>query len=166
MTLWRPERLWLKRIGTAVTVWVVICLVASLVGSRPRPLVLAAAVLGVAALAWMTSDLVAETEMVSWHAGYEPYRRVRGDDVRVRRLLHVLQDTDHPDRFVRELHPLLVELVDDRLDTRYGVDRHEHPHAAQQLLGEPLLAFLGTPPPPGSSDPRYLSMILTRIEAL
>ena len=162
----RLDRLWLRRIGTATTLWAIICVGAALLGSRPRPVVLAGIVLGVAAVAWLAADLIAETEMISWHAGYEPYHRVRGDDVRVRRLLHLLQDTDHPQTFARELHPLLVELVDDRLDTRYGVDRHDHPRAAAQLLGEDLMRFLHSPPPPGSADPRHLSMILTRIEAL
>ena len=160
------DRLWLKRLATATTAWAVICVVAALLGSQPRPVVLAGAVLGVAALCWLMADLMADAELVSWHAGYEPYHRVRGDDVRVRRILHQLKDPDHPETFARELHPLLVELVEDRLDTRYGVDRHEHPLAAQQLLGEELARFLDAPGAPGSSDPRYLSMILTRIEAL
>ena len=162
----RLDRLWLKRFGTAAIVWALICVAAALLGSQPRPVVLAGAVLGVATLCWLMADLMAAAELVSWHAGYEPYHRVRGDDVRVRRILHQLQDPEHPETFARELHPLLVELVDDRLDTRYGVDRHEHPAAARQLLGEELVRFLDTPSAPGSSNPRYLSTILTRIEAL
>ncbi|MGZ4599061.1 MAG: hypothetical protein ACXVYY_09600 [Oryzihumus sp.] len=161
------NRLWVKRIGVTAALWAVLCVVAAIIGSRPRPLLLGAGLLAVAAVTWLVSDLAAQAEMVSWDAGYQPYQRVRGDDVRVRRLLHLLQDTSHPETFTRDVHPLLVELVDDRLDTRYGVDRHEHPQAARQLLGEDLLAFVTTPPPArASADPRYLSTILTRIESL
>ena len=167
MSTLRLDRLWAKRIAVAASLWAAICLVAALIGSRPRPLVLAAAVLGCATVAWLAADLAARTELVAWDAGYEPWQRVRGDDMRVRRLLHLLQDTAHPDTFTRELHPLLVELVDDRLDTHYGVDRREHPAAARQLLGEDLLGFVTSPPPASATgDPRYLSMILSRIESL
>lgn len=160
-------RLWAKRLGTATAVWAAVCGLALLVGSRPRPVVLAAMVASCAVLAWLASDLSQETGSASWDTSYHAHARERGEDVRVRRIHRMLADVGQHDTFAREVHPLLVTLIDDRLDVHYGVDRAAYPAAARRILGDELVEFAGHPPPARlSGDPRYLSSILTRIEAL
>lgn len=161
---------WLRRVGVSAAVWAAICVVAALVGARPRPLVLAAMVIAAAAVVWVSTDLGHDVEPASWSPGYPGYlggRHDRGADVRVRVLRRTLAEALDDDAFIARVHPILVDLVDDRLDSSYGVTRPEHPGAARTILGPELADFVEHPPPPARArDLQYLSDILSRIESL
>jgi hypothetical protein len=49
---------------------------------------------------------------------------------------------DDPDRYSRNLLPVLTELADERLRLRHGITRESDPRRARQLLGDPLWAAL------------------------
>jgi hypothetical protein len=50
-----------------------------------------------------------------------------------------------PHQFARNVQPRLVQLVDERLRLRHGVDRSTDPARARALLGDPLWTFVTTP---------------------
>lgn len=72
-----------------------------------------------------------------------------------------------PDRqsFVRTVHPVIVDLVDERLRQRYGIRRDQDPKRAQEVLGKELWDFLTTPPWRVPS-PRRLAALVQRMETL
>lgn len=72
---------------------------------------------------------------------------------------------DNPQRFASQAHPLLVELVDERLRQRHGVSRSTDPERARTLLGEPLWTFLATPPK-RSPAPRDLVALVAEVEKI
>jgi hypothetical protein len=65
--------------------------------------------------------------------------------------------------FARAIQPRLVEIVDERLRARHGVDRVADPAAARRLLGEQLWTFVTTPVPKNPS-PRELAGLITQLE--
>lgn len=69
------------------------------------------------------------------------------------------------DRFAAIVTPLLVELVEQRLRLRHGVNWHAEPERARKLVGDPLWTFLRgeRDAPPG---PREMAAIVARLESL
>jgi len=53
-----------------------------------------------------------------------------------------LKEADRPHRFETLVRPLLIELADERLRRRHGVDGRRDPKQAQALLGDELSALL------------------------
>jgi hypothetical protein len=53
-----------------------------------------------------------------------------------------LKEADRPHRFETLVRPLLVELADERLRRRHGVDWRRDPKQAQVLLGDEVSALL------------------------
>jgi hypothetical protein len=47
-----------------------------------------------------------------------------------------------PDRYARNVLPVLAELADERLRLRHGITRASDPRRARELLGDPLWAAL------------------------
>ena len=69
------------------------------------------------------------------------------------------------DRFRERVRPLLVELADDRLRTRRGVDPDTDPEHAREILGEPLWQ-LRTAPPARSPSRAELTALVTALERI
>lgn len=70
-----------------------------------------------------------------------------------------------PERFARGVHPVLVELVDERLRLRHGVSRSTDPDRARALVGDLLWTFLSAPPN-RTPAPRDLVALLAEVEKL
>jgi hypothetical protein len=70
-----------------------------------------------------------------------------------------------PERFATLVVPQLVEIVDQRLRLRHGVNRRLDPDRARELVGEPLWTFLYEQARPLPS-PRELAPLVARIETL
>ncbi len=69
------------------------------------------------------------------------------------------------DRFRERVRPLLVELAEDRLRTRRGVDPDADPDRARQILGEPLWT-LRTAPPARSPSRAELTALVAALERI
>lgn len=69
------------------------------------------------------------------------------------------------DRFRDRVRPLLVELADDRLRTRRGVDPDTDPEHAREILGEPLWQ-LRTAPPARSPSRAELTALVAALERI
>ena len=70
-----------------------------------------------------------------------------------------------PDRFSRNVLPVLAELTDERLRLRHGITRASDPRRARELIGEPLWLVLDDPgrrPP----KPRDLATYVETLERL
>lgn len=68
-------------------------------------------------------------------------------------------------RFAEDLHPALVDLVDERLRLRHGVTRSADPARARALVGDLLWTFL-TAPPKRIPAPRDLVVLLAEVEKI
>jgi hypothetical protein len=96
------------------------------------------------------------------------YRWVGADSLRaaVREWEHRLDwAQSDPDRFSRNVLPVLAELTDERLRLRHGITRQSDPRRARQLIGEPLWLLLDDPgrrPP----RPRDLATYVETLERL
>jgi hypothetical protein len=159
-------RVWMTRLGGAFAVWAVVDAVSAAAGTDPQPLLLAALILIVGSIVWLATDLVDHAAPARWATASMSSRGRRAGDVRVGVLQRALADVATR-QDVEQLHPLLVELVDDRLAARHGVDRRLDPTRAAAILGGELSDFVTTPPPPVRlGDARYLSHIVSGIERL
>lgn len=70
-----------------------------------------------------------------------------------------------PQRFTRGVHPILVELVDERLRLRHGVSRSADPARARALVGDLLWTFLSAPPK-RTPAPRDLVALVAEVEKI
>lgn len=70
-----------------------------------------------------------------------------------------------PQRFIRGVHPILVELVDERLRLRHGVSRSADPARARALVGDLLWTFLSAPPK-RTPAPRDLVALVAEVEKI
>lgn len=70
-----------------------------------------------------------------------------------------------PQRFAKGVHPALVELVDERLRLRHGVNRSTDPDRARALVGDRLWTFLAAPPK-RTPAPRDLVALLAEVEKI
>jgi hypothetical protein len=96
------------------------------------------------------------------------YRWAGTDTLRaaVRRWEQQLDWSQHePDRFSRNVLPVLAELTDERLRLKHGITRASDPRRARELLGEPLWEFLDEPGR-RAPKPRELSTYVDALEKI
>ena len=157
---------WRRRAGAVVGVWLVVYSISAAAGTGPQPLLLAALLFAVASVLWLANDLSEHVAPARWNTSSGTTTRQRGADVRVGVLQRALEDVAKR-QDVAHLHPLLVDLVDDRLLAHHGVDRGRDPRSARAVLGDELADFVETPPSPVQlSNRQYLSRVLTLVEHL
>ena len=90
-----------------------------------------------------------------------------GVDRRVRLLSTGLRFDKHSDHSAKRVRDSLVELVDDQLVAKYGVDRTVDPAAAERILGPQLFRLVDDPDSARSvARPKNLTHIVTLIERL
>lgn len=70
-----------------------------------------------------------------------------------------------PQRFAKGVYPALVELVDERLRLRHGVNRSTDPVRARALVGDLLWTYLAAPPK-RTPAPRDLVALLAEVEKI
>ncbi len=73
-----------------------------------------------------------------------------------------------PTHFAAALRPMLIELADDRLRRRHGIDRRRQPEKARALLGEPLWRLMTETAGDAAAPPTVatLDALVRRIEEL
>jgi hypothetical protein len=160
------RRTWTRRGAALFVAWAVVYAISAAANTDPQPLLLATSLAVLVAVVLLALDLSDRTHVASWDTWSGADRRSRGSDTRVSVLERALVDVATSSDVAR-VHPLLVELVDERLATRHGVDRAAEPDRAAELLGAELASFVAEPPAPiRFGDTVLLDRILTRIEAL
>jgi hypothetical protein len=157
---------WRRRAAFVAGAWVLVFGVSAAAQTDPEPIALAAVILVASAVVWLATDLSELAERAEWRTYSLANGRRRGADARVNVLQRALVDIATRDDAAR-IHPVLVELIDDRLAAHHGVDRSAEPDRAAEILGDDLVAFIETPPiPVYLGNPRYLARIITHIEQL
>ncbi len=169
----RPGRRWPARIALSVITCAALGALAWYVGSlghHPALNVLVILACGAVAfpLTWTIADHGQHATIATWYATrQEESAPPVSLDYRLLWLRRDLRDTveraDRPDT----IHPLLVELVRERLRTKHGIDLDTQPAAARELLPPNLVRYLDQPATANRrQDRRRLEDIVHRIEEL
>jgi hypothetical protein len=157
---------WRKRVAFVIGAWMLVFGISAAAQTDPEPVALAAVILVASAVVWLATDLSELAERGEWSTYALASGRRRGGDARVNVLQRALVDIATREDAAR-IHPVLVELIDDRLAAHHGLDRTTDPELAAAILGDDLVAFIETPPiSVYLGNPNYLSRIITHIEQL
>ncbi len=157
--------MWRRRLLGVAVAWAVTFALSVVAGTEPQPVLLAALMAVVAGVAWLAVDMSEMVSPAEWDTWAGSARR-RGNDVRVGVLQRALEDIATRQE-VEHLHPMLVDLLDERLDAHHGIRREDEPGRAAELIGDELAQFVDHPPPPVRfGNMAYLSRIIDQIEAV
>ncbi|HET6627342.1 MAG TPA: hypothetical protein VFG63_13220, partial [Nocardioidaceae bacterium] len=117
------SRRWVSRLAAAFGLWLVVCVVAQLLGNQPRPGLVALVVGAAAGVLWLYLDTSAESEPPRWELVSDEPIRPRGSDARLSLLERVIsQHLDSRD-VTDQLHRYLSEITERRLVTKHGLSR-------------------------------------------
>ncbi len=156
---------WTSRIAAAFGLWLVVCVVAQLLGNQPRPGLIALVIGAAATTAWLYLDTSAQSEPARWQLVSDEPIRPPGSDPRLSLFERVIaQHLDSRDA-TDQLHRYVSETTERRLVTKHGINRATDPERARAVLGPELAGFLDNPRSRRLSLSEIDSM-LTRIEAL
>ncbi|MDQ3357927.1 MAG: hypothetical protein M3520_03515 [Actinomycetota bacterium] len=164
---------WTRRIGSTVVVATGIGLLLWYVNSLRHGVVLSAAVVAsvtavVALLVWTTGEHGQRLQAASWF----PSRREEATppsalDYRLIRLRRDVRDTTERNDREDSIYPLIVELTQERLQYGHGIDLHDEPDRAGEVLHPDLVKYLTHPPHGiGRRSRRELHTVIQRIEEL
>jgi hypothetical protein len=159
------NRKWVSRLAAAFVLWVLVCVVAQLLGNQPRPGLIALVIGAAAGTLWLYLDTSAQSEPPRWGLSNDEPIRPRGSDPRLSMFERVVsQHLDSRD-VTDQLHRYLSEITDRRLVAEHGISRTADPGRAAAVLGPELAGFLAHP------GRRRLSLqeidrLLVRIEKL
>lgn len=149
------------RVTVTVAIWIVLVGALHASDSQPDALVLAGIVGVVAAAGFAAVDLLRATAGVAWVSAPQPPLR-KGDDEAVVHLARQIRAA-HRSPSV-PLHDALVDLVDQRLLDRHGIDRAEQPATGSALLTPGLIRLMAQHSI-RLSDADNLNTLLDEIEA-
>ncbi len=151
------------RVIVVLGAWAVLVAALQFSNTRPAVLLLGGVVAAFAAIVFIGRDLFWSARTVAW-TRHAPIDRVsRRNDPRVSQLRG--QFAGELQRGSNAMNATLLEIVDDRLAGRHGIDRAEDPAAADRLLTPALRTLVARPDRP-ISGVRELRRIVTDIEAL
>lgn len=157
---------WRNRIAGVFAVWLVIALITWLTGNRPQ-LGLLALVLAVAGgVLWLLLDASVETEPTIWPSPADAPVRPPGEDVRLSRLQHMVEQHHAAHETSDALHRELTRLTEQRLVGKYGVSLRADPERAAAHLDPELAAVVTQRAPYPKLTDRQINALLDRIEAL
>lgn len=156
-----------RRALAALAVWGVVTIVMLIAGMGPRPLLLALAIAVVAFAGGLVADLAFTVEPAKWRIEPESVTAIRGRDVLVERLEQQVVRLHDPDTPNETLAPMLVDLLEDEVRHRYGIDLHGDPEAFALAVG-PRLAELARTTSAGvrTMTRQSLTDVVNRIESL
>jgi hypothetical protein len=161
------SRVWRIRLVVTASVWLSLDVLMVIAGMGPRHLVLGLAVAALASLCWVAYDLAADVRAPDWRTMLARPTMLTGYDSRVSRIKLHLYDESGSGRASGRLHLTLVELIDDRVLSRHGIDRAIQPDAARAAMGDTLHRFVTAPlSQRDMADRRMLDRVLTCIEDL
>lgn len=161
------KRRWLLRSAVLLVAGTVIEIVLVGAGMQPQLATVAVILVAVAAVGMLAFDLLAVAAPAAWpdNDAPEPPRLVL--DSRTESLVRMVSREQEQPGPSRRLHPLLVSLIDHRLQDRHGIDRAADADAAAHVLGGPLSELVRTPPPgPQLASTASLARIVAAIETL
>lgn len=158
------RRKWRTRIGITFGLWLVVCVVAFLLGNQPRPGLIALVVAAAAGTAWLYLDTSAESEPPRWHLVSDDPIRPRGEDSRLALFQRVIAGHLDSRDVTDQLHRYVSAVADQRLVTKHGISRLADPERAAQVMGPELAGFLERPR--SRLSPSQIDQLLNRIEAL
>lgn len=151
----------------ALAVWGVVTIVMLIAGMGPRPLLLAVAIAVVAVGGGLVADLAFAVEPAKWRLEPESVTAIRGRDVLVERLNQQVVRLHDPDTPNETLAPMLVDLIEDDVRSRHGIDRRDDPDAFALAVGPRLAEFVGTTSEGVRTMTRQsVTDVVTRIESL
>ncbi len=159
---------WRHRIAGAAVVFVVVYLFALASGRTGNPIGFLGAVGAGALVVWFASDIGVLVQPAQWGL-FRGFRSeaTRGADQRANLLSSRLAELGEADSDPEAIWRLLVGLSDHRLYDHHGVDRRRNPDQARELMGDVLFDFTSDAHNARRlENPRFLSDVLTRIEAL
>ena len=134
-----------ERVRAYLFVWAAVVLI-PLFGGHLVHMALAALAAVIFTVAWWwVTDVGAFTEASDWTAESRGSSRGRGADPRVARLHRQVSDVLGGDTAVRSdvvLAQALVQIIDDRVLTRHGIDSSTEPERFAAVVGPDLAAFV------------------------
>jgi hypothetical protein len=157
---------WRNRIAGVFAVWLVIAVITWLTGNHPALGLLALVLTVAAALLWLLLDVSADAESTIWPSPVELPVRPPGEDVRLSRLHHLVEQHQSAHEVSDGLHRELTRLADQRLVGKYGLSLRADPERAAHHLGPELAALVAQRAPYPRLDDKQISTLLDRIEAL
>jgi hypothetical protein len=157
---------WRNRIAGLFAVWLVIAVITWLAGNRPALGLLALVLTVAAALLWLLLDVSADAEPTIWPSPVDLPVRPPGEDVRLSRLHHLVEQHQSAHEVSDGLHRELTRLADQRLVGKYGVSLRADPDRAARHLGPELTAVVTRRAPYPRLSIQQINTLLDRIEAL
>jgi hypothetical protein len=159
-------RKWLSRLGLALLVWIVVCVLAYLLGNHPRPGLLALFVGACGATLWLLLDVSAVMEPAQWRFAGRVQTRAAGEDPRLGSLHRVIDQHLDAHEVSDLLRRHLLDIADRRLVSHHGISRRADPERADLLMGPELAALAAQTAPYPRMTPRAIDVLIERIEAL
>jgi hypothetical protein len=165
----RPSRVIATVAGSAGLAWILLTMLKTVGYSAPYALVFTA-LLAFATLTALVREVGASPLPVTLRAGLPPRAGADADDdgmqSTVRHWEMRLDWTGRDgNRFASATQPALVEIIDERLRVRHGIDRRIDPDRARELLGPVLHKFVTEPVNRRMSGPE-LAALATLMEDL
>ena len=151
------------RVIVVLGAWAVLVAALQFSNTSPAVLLLGGVVAAFAAIVFIGRDLFWSARTVVWTRRAPIDRFARRNDPRVSHLRR--QFAGEQQRGSSAMNATLLEIVDDRLAGRHGIDRAQDPGAADRLLTPALRTLVARPNRP-ISGVRELRRIVTDIEAL
>jgi hypothetical protein len=157
---------WRNRVAALFATWVVIAVITWLTGNEPELGLLALVLAVAAAVGWLLRDLSVEAEPTIWPRPADEPVRPPGEDVRLARLQHMVEQHHDAHETSDNLHRELARLADQQLVGKYGVSLRADPERAAAYLDPDLAAVVTQRAPYPKLTDRQINTLLDRIEAL
>jgi hypothetical protein len=164
-----PSR-WPERAAIALVTWLVVVVLARLLGSDPDLGLLALTVAAAATTWWLCLDATRPQgrppERDRWDRDDDQPLHVPGEDTRLAALARVVDAHFEARAADDTLQRHLMTLADQRLMARHGVSWRVDPVRAAPLLGPELVALARQSRPFPRMSVQQIDVLLSRIEAL
>jgi hypothetical protein len=138
-------RRWIVRAVVAGCVFGAVLAFALLTDRSPDAWVVAGSVVAVLAVVWLGMDTIELADPPDWSL-YRSASPARTFDPRFSRLSQELAEAADRQGASLALHQSLADVADTILLEKYDVDRARAPAAADEILGEPVTAYLASEP--------------------
>jgi hypothetical protein len=162
-----PERrTWVARIGAAFALWLVVCVIAYLLGNHPRPGLIALLVAACAGTLWLFLDATVQMEAPQWAFPASQWIHSPGEDARLSLLARLIGQHLDAKEVGEHLQRHLMEIADQRLVAHHGVSRRADPERAATLIGPELADFATWSHPYPRLTLNQIDVLISRIEDL
>lgn len=157
-------RVSVHRLAVPVAILAVALTLGIFAGMEPNPFLLALAIGALALLCWFVNDFGQVAGAADWRIETVGSTLTHGEDSRVGMLQRQLDGLFR--HSTNSLSPTLVAIIDERVRSRYGIDRQTEGDAFRRVVGPELASFVDAADAGSRVVARSLPDILTRIERL